>query len=74
MAAAGSGNFWRLATRLSAFGFVLGGAMEAFMIKVPVGGRTFYDVAKAKKAERIFDAREEAKERQRELEELYGNK
>ncbi|KAK1870171.1 hypothetical protein I4F81_012633 [Pyropia yezoensis] len=32
--------------------FLAGAAMEAFMIYVPIGGRTFYDVAKEKEAER----------------------
>ncbi|OSX77753.1 hypothetical protein BU14_0135s0027 [Porphyra umbilicalis] len=32
--------------------FFAGAAMEAFMIYVPIGGRTFYDVAKEKEAER----------------------
>jgi len=42
--------------------FAVGAAMELFMIKVPVGGHTFYDVAKRKKAERLL---EEMEERQR---------
>ncbi|GAB0490500.1 hypothetical protein MMPV_001737 [Pyropia vietnamensis] len=32
--------------------FLAGVVMEAFMIYVPIGGRTFYDVAKEKEAER----------------------
>ena len=37
--------------------FVIGAGMELFMIKVPIGGKTFYDVAKRKKAERLLELR-----------------
>ena len=42
--------------RLLPASFLVGAAFEAFMCLVPVGGRTFYDVARRKKAERIVDA------------------
>jgi hypothetical protein len=35
--------------------FVLGAFFEWFMISIPIGGQTFYDVAKRKKVERIVD-------------------
>jgi len=59
--------------------FVVGGAMELFMIKVPIGGQTFYDVAKRKKAEQILEAQElqrkrdaESVDRKRRLQEKYA--
>ena len=60
--------------------FVIGAGMELFMIKVPIGGKTFYDVAKRKRAERIIEEREtmtgleeEREERRKRLAEKYGN-
>jgi hypothetical protein len=48
--------------------FVLGAGVELFMQKVAIGGQTFYDVARRKKAERIVEELEEqrAKEAERE--------
>eukprot|EP01051_Picozoa_sp_SAG22_P004484 SAG22_NODE_242_length_14104_cov_13.581935_9_plen_112_part_00 len=46
-----------LLVRLVPFCFVLGAGMELFMEKVPIGGRTFYDVATQKEAERQYERR-----------------
>mmetsp|Transcript_15817 Transcript_15817/g.17851 ORF Transcript_15817/g.17851 Transcript_15817/m.17851 type:complete len:83 (-) Transcript_15817:1299-1547(-) len=73
-------NTYKLLKVLVPGGFVLGAAMEWFMVKVPIGGRTFYDVAKDKKEERLREAlllEEEfiagRAERQQRLRERYGN-
>mmetsp|Transcript_18550 Transcript_18550/g.22704 ORF Transcript_18550/g.22704 Transcript_18550/m.22704 type:complete len:85 (+) Transcript_18550:1836-2090(+) len=62
-------------------GFVLGAGMELFMVKVPIGGKTFYDVAKEKKEERLREAlllEEEfiaaREERRMRLKQKYGDK
>ncbi|XP_043831954.1 small integral membrane protein 4 [Dromiciops gliroides] len=43
--------------RFLPFFFVLGGAMELFMIKVRVGQETFYDVYRRKQSERQYQRR-----------------
>ncbi|XP_004176343.1 ubiquinol-cytochrome c reductase complex assembly factor 5 [Taeniopygia guttata] len=43
--------------RFLPFFFVLGGAMEWFMINVRVGKETFYDVYRRKQSERLYEAR-----------------
>ncbi|RLV99419.1 hypothetical protein DV515_00009636 [Chloebia gouldiae] len=43
--------------RFLPFFFVLGGAMEWFMINVRVGQETFYDVYRRKQSERLYAAR-----------------
>ncbi|XP_051840984.1 LOW QUALITY PROTEIN: ubiquinol-cytochrome c reductase complex assembly factor 5 [Sminthopsis crassicaudata] len=43
--------------RFLPFFFVLGGAMEWFMIKVRVGQETFYDVYRRKESERQYQRR-----------------
>ncbi|NWV95272.1 SMIM4 protein, partial [Machaerirhynchus nigripectus] len=45
--------------RFLPFFFVLGGAMEWFMINVHVGKETFYDVYRRKRSERLYEARME---------------
>ncbi|XP_036594673.1 small integral membrane protein 4 [Trichosurus vulpecula] len=45
--------------RFLPFFFVLGGAMEWFMIKVRVGQETFYDVYRRKQSERQYQRRVE---------------
>ncbi|NXX18275.1 SMIM4 protein, partial [Podargus strigoides] len=42
--------------------FLLGGAMEWFMINVRIGKETFYDVYRRKRSERQYEARMEKKE------------
>ncbi|NWH73844.1 SMIM4 protein, partial [Piaya cayana] len=41
--------------RFLPFFFVLGGAMEWFMINVRVGQETFYDVYRRKRSERLYE-------------------
>ncbi|NXC15113.1 SMIM4 protein, partial [Corythaeola cristata] len=48
--------------RFLPFFFLLGGAMEWFMINVRVGKETFYDVYRRKRSERQYEARMEKKE------------
>ncbi|NXA05128.1 SMIM4 protein, partial [Sapayoa aenigma] len=48
--------------RFLPFFFVLGGAMEWFMINVRVGEETFYDVYRRKRSERQYEARMEKSE------------
>ncbi|NWI99529.1 SMIM4 protein, partial [Crypturellus undulatus] len=43
--------------RFLPFFFLLGGAMEWFMINVRVGQETFYDVYRRKRSERLYQAR-----------------
>ncbi|NWI88640.1 SMIM4 protein, partial [Pitta sordida] len=43
--------------RFLPFFFVLGGAMEWFMINVRFGQETFYDVYRRKRSERQYEAR-----------------
>ncbi|XP_031465278.1 small integral membrane protein 4 [Phasianus colchicus] len=50
------------AYRLLPFFFVLGGAMEWFMINVRIGKETFYDVYRRKRSERRYEARMEKSE------------
>ncbi|KGL75442.1 Small integral membrane protein 4, partial [Tinamus guttatus] len=45
------------AYRFLPFFFLLGGAMEWFMINVRVGQETFYDVYRRKQSERRYQAR-----------------
>ncbi|NXA33457.1 SMIM4 protein, partial [Eudromia elegans] len=45
--------------RFLPFFFLLGGAMEWFMINVRVGRETFYDVYRRKRSERLYQARME---------------
>ncbi|XP_026539325.1 small integral membrane protein 4 [Notechis scutatus] len=45
--------------RFLPFYFILGGAMEWFMINVPVGNQTFYDVYRRKEAEKYYQKLEE---------------
>ncbi|XP_042309513.1 small integral membrane protein 4 [Sceloporus undulatus] len=45
--------------RFLPFFFVLGGAMEWFMINVRIGTETFYDVYRRKKSERQHESLEE---------------
>ncbi|XP_041319461.1 small integral membrane protein 4 isoform X2 [Pyrgilauda ruficollis] len=45
--------------RFLPFFFVLGGAMEWFMINVRIGKETFYDVYRRKQSERLYEARME---------------
>ncbi|NWX86337.1 SMIM4 protein, partial [Nothoprocta ornata] len=45
------------AYRFLPFFFLLGGAMEWFMINVRVGRETFYDVYRRKRSERLYQAR-----------------
>eukprot|EP00512_Aurantiochytrium_limacinum_P001053 CAMPEP_0171490938 /NCGR_PEP_ID=MMETSP0958-20121227/3586_1 /TAXON_ID=87120 /ORGANISM="Aurantiochytrium limacinum, Strain ATCCMYA-1381" /LENGTH=78 /DNA_ID=CAMNT_0012024309 /DNA_START=67 /DNA_END=303 /DNA_ORIENTATION=+ len=59
--------------------FVVGAGMELFMIKVPIGGQTFYDVARRKSAERLEEelanearARAEREARRKRLEAKYN--
>ncbi|NXG03025.1 SMIM4 protein, partial [Sakesphorus luctuosus] len=42
--------------RFLPFFFVLGGAMEWFMINVRIGKETFYDVYRRKRSERQYEA------------------
>ncbi|KAM6247424.1 ubiquinol-cytochrome c reductase complex assembly factor 5 [Spheniscus humboldti] len=48
--------------RFLPFFFLLGGAMEWFMINVRVGKETFYDVYRRKRSERQYEARMEKNE------------
>ncbi|KFQ77272.1 Small integral membrane protein 4, partial [Phaethon lepturus] len=48
--------------RFLPFFFLLGGAMEWFMINVRIGKETFYDVYRRKRSERQYEARMEEKE------------
>ncbi|NXI60067.1 SMIM4 protein, partial [Chloroceryle aenea] len=48
--------------RFLPFFFLLGGAMEWFMINVRIGKETFYDVYRRKRSERQYEARMEKKE------------
>ncbi|KAM6256748.1 ubiquinol-cytochrome c reductase complex assembly factor 5 [Porphyrio hochstetteri] len=48
--------------RFLPFFFVLGGAMEWFMINVRIGKETFYDVYRRKRSERQYKARMEKNE------------
>nr|XP_025962324.1 small integral membrane protein 4 [Dromaius novaehollandiae] len=48
--------------RFLPFFFVLGGAMEWFMINVRIGKETFYDVYRRKRSERQYEARMEKNE------------
>ncbi|NXF80034.1 SMIM4 protein, partial [Sclerurus mexicanus] len=48
--------------RFLPFFFVLGGAMEWFMINVRIGKETFYDVYRRKRSERQYEARMEKSE------------
>ncbi|XP_056380123.1 ubiquinol-cytochrome-c reductase complex assembly factor 5 [Hyla sarda] len=41
--------------RFLPFFFVLGGAMEWFMINVRIGKETFYDVYRRRQAERLYE-------------------
>ncbi|XP_068550966.1 ubiquinol-cytochrome c reductase complex assembly factor 5 [Anas acuta] len=50
------------AYRFLPFFFVLGGAMEWFMINVRIGKETFYDVYRRKRSERQYKARMEKSE------------
>ncbi|XP_026713258.1 small integral membrane protein 4 [Athene cunicularia] len=43
--------------RFLPFFFLLGGAMEGFMINVRIGKETFYDVYRRKRSERQYEAR-----------------
>ncbi|XP_030356409.1 small integral membrane protein 4 [Strigops habroptila] len=43
--------------RFLPFFFLLGGAMEWFMINVRVGKETFYDVYRRKRSERQYEAK-----------------
>ncbi|XP_005433895.2 ubiquinol-cytochrome-c reductase complex assembly factor 5 [Falco biarmicus] len=43
--------------RFLPFFFLLGGAMEWFMINVRIGKETFYDVYRRKRSERQYEAR-----------------
>ncbi|XP_009994112.1 PREDICTED: small integral membrane protein 4 [Chaetura pelagica] len=45
--------------RFLPFFFLLGGAMEWFMINVRIGQETFYDVYRRKRSERQYEARME---------------
>ncbi|NWT19622.1 SMIM4 protein, partial [Vireo altiloquus] len=45
--------------RFLPFFFVLGGAMEWFMINFRFGKETFYDVYRRKQSERLYEARME---------------
>ncbi|KAM9374534.1 ubiquinol-cytochrome c reductase complex assembly factor 5 [Phaethornis superciliosus] len=45
--------------RFLPFFFLLGGAMEWFMINVRIGKETFYDVYRRKRSERQYQARME---------------
>uniref|UniRef100_A0A6B2F075 Small integral membrane protein 4 n=2 Tax=Bothriechis TaxID=44726 RepID=A0A6B2F075_BOTNI len=45
--------------RFLPFYFVLGGAMEWFMINVSVGNQTFYDVYRRKQTEQYYQKLEE---------------
>ncbi|XP_071611803.1 ubiquinol-cytochrome c reductase complex assembly factor 5 [Heliangelus exortis] len=45
--------------RFLPFFFLLGGAMEWFMINVRIGKETFYDVYRRKRSERQYEARME---------------
>ncbi|XP_063147966.1 ubiquinol-cytochrome c reductase complex assembly factor 5 [Candoia aspera] len=45
--------------RFLPFFFVLGGAMEWFMINVQIGNQTFYDVYRRKQAEKYYQKLEE---------------
>uniref|UniRef100_A0A0K8RZP1 Small integral membrane protein 4 n=1 Tax=Crotalus horridus TaxID=35024 RepID=A0A0K8RZP1_CROHD len=45
--------------RFLPFYFVLGGAMEWFMINVSVGNQTFYDVYRRKQTEKYYQKLEE---------------
>ncbi|KAM3847375.1 ubiquinol-cytochrome c reductase complex assembly factor 5 [Vipera latastei] len=45
--------------RFLPFYFVLGGAMEWFMINVPIGNQTFYDVYRRKQTEQYYQKLEE---------------
>ncbi|NXY90380.1 SMIM4 protein, partial [Alcedo cyanopectus] len=48
--------------RFLPFFFLLGGAMEWFMINVRIGKETFYDVYRRKRSERQYQARMEKNE------------
>ncbi|NWW84091.1 SMIM4 protein, partial [Rhynochetos jubatus] len=48
--------------RFLPFFFLLGGAMEWFMINVRIGKETFYDVYRRKRSERQYEARMEKTE------------
>ncbi|NWQ70364.1 SMIM4 protein, partial [Neopipo cinnamomea] len=48
--------------RFLPFFFVLGGAMEWFMINVRIGKETFYDVYRRKRSQRQYEARMEKSE------------
>ncbi|XP_065701337.1 ubiquinol-cytochrome c reductase complex assembly factor 5 isoform X1 [Patagioenas fasciata] len=48
--------------RFLPFFFLLGGAMEWFMINVRIGKETFYDVYRRKRSERQYEARMEKNE------------
>ncbi|NXP13504.1 SMIM4 protein, partial [Thinocorus orbignyianus] len=48
--------------RFLPFFFLLGGAMEWFMINVRIGKETFYDVYRRKRSERQYEARMEKSE------------
>ncbi|KAF1522815.1 Small integral membrane protein 4, partial [Eudyptes chrysocome] len=50
------------AYRFLPFFFLLGGAMEWFMINVRIGKETFYDVYRRKRSERQYEARMEKNE------------
>ncbi|XP_042655780.1 small integral membrane protein 4 [Tyto alba] len=50
------------AYRFLPFFFLLGGAMEWFMINVRIGKETFYDVYRRKRSERQYEARMGKKE------------
>mmetsp|Transcript_22032 Transcript_22032/g.35435 ORF Transcript_22032/g.35435 Transcript_22032/m.35435 type:complete len:83 (-) Transcript_22032:87-335(-) len=76
-----SRSTWRILRVTVPVSFAVGAAIELFMIKVPVGGRTFYDVAKSKKAEQILEERDrltalemDAAARKARLREKYGGK
>ncbi|NWU63489.1 SMIM4 protein, partial [Pterocles burchelli] len=48
--------------RFLPFFFLLGGAMEWFMINVRIGQETFYDVYRRKRSERQYEERMEKNE------------
>ena len=46
-------NHARFLKKLIPIAFVTGAAIESFMVLGPINGRNFYDVAKAKRVQRI---------------------
>ena len=47
---------WRALRIAVPASFAIGFGIEVFMVKVPIGGQNFYDVAKRKEAERRAEA------------------